>query len=132
MFLQLVQSMSRSPTPDSPLVYLVNCDTATRSELEAELAKHHISVSTYENAESLLQSDVNASATCMVISEQLPGLSGIELLETLNRKGLRIPTILISNANSVKSAVRAMQAKAVDYLEGPVSTRVLVTKILNL
>lgn len=59
----------------------------------------------------------------MVISDvQMPGLSGLQLLQSMQRQGLVIPTLMMTAYAKVDDAVIAMRAGALDYLSKPFST----------
>jgi two-component system response regulator AtoC len=49
----------------------------------------------------------------------LPDLDGIETLKQLKEKNPKIPIVMLSGANGVKSAVEAMKCGAVDYINKP-------------
>lgn len=63
----------------------------------------------------------------MVISDvQMPGLSGLQLLQSMQRQGLVIPTLMMTAYAKVDDAVIAMRAGALDYLSKPFSTERLL------
>lgn len=49
----------------------------------------------------------------------LPGMSGFELLETLQKEHPGIPAVVLTAANKAEDAVRAMKLGAFDYLTKP-------------
>ena len=49
----------------------------------------------------------------------MPGISGLELLEQLNREEIRLPAIVMSAYGDVPMVVRAMKAGALNFLEKP-------------
>jgi two-component system response regulator FixJ len=49
----------------------------------------------------------------------MPGTGGLELQKRLDRLGVRLPTIVMTRQSDVQTAVRAMKAGAVDFLEKP-------------
>ena len=49
----------------------------------------------------------------------MPGISGLELLEQLNREEVRLPAIVMSAYGDVPMVVRAMKAGALNFLEKP-------------
>jgi two-component system response regulator FixJ len=49
----------------------------------------------------------------------MPGMDGLELQGHLDRLGVRLPTIVMTGQGDVQTAVRAMKAGAVDFLEKP-------------
>jgi FixJ family two-component response regulator len=61
----------------------------------------------------------------------MPGLDGLQAQHALNERGLRLPVIFISGHADVSTAVRAVQAGALDFLEKPFDDELLVEKIRN-
>lgn len=65
----------------------------------------------------------------------LPDLSGVELLEVLDERGIAVPVIIMTAHSSVQTAVEAMQHGAFHYLQKPVNLeemRALLEKALEL
>jgi FixJ family two-component response regulator len=56
---------------------------------------------------------------CIVLDVRLPGVSGLELQEHLNRTAVSLPLVLISGHGDIPMSVRAMKAGAVDFLTKP-------------
>ena len=50
----------------------------------------------------------------------MPGMSGIELLDELGRRGTHPPVIVLTGSGDMEIAVRAMKLGAFDFLEKPV------------
>ena len=62
----------------------------------------------------------------LVLSDyQMPGLSGLELLEAFQGGGYDIPFIMVTGHGTIEHAVAAMKAGAQDYLLKPVEPRQL-------
>ena len=53
-------------------------------------------VAIYRSAEALLAAEQTDHASCLLIDNGLPGLSGIELLETLRARGDTVPAIIVT------------------------------------
>lgn len=49
----------------------------------------------------------------------MPGMSGLELQKALNARGIKLPLILMTAFGDVSTAVTAMKAGAVDFIEKP-------------
>lgn len=65
----------------------------------------------------------------------LPDLSGVELLEVLEERGVSVPVIIMTAHSSVQTAVEAMQHGAFHYLQKPINLeemRALLTKALKM
>lgn len=81
---------------------------------------------TADSAEDALLS-LKQEVVDMVISDvQMPGLSGLQLLNSMQRQGLVIPTLMMTAYAKVDDAVTAMRAGALDYLSKPFSTERLL------
>jgi two-component system, NtrC family, nitrogen regulation response regulator NtrX len=61
----------------------------------------------------------------------MPGKTGIELLEELNKAGVRTPIVLISGQANIEMAVKATRLGALDFLEKPLSTDKLLVTVEN-
>jgi two-component system response regulator FixJ len=49
----------------------------------------------------------------------MPGIDGLELQALLNRLGFRLPIVVMTGHGDVATAVQAMKAGAVDFIEKP-------------
>ena len=117
---------------NNPVVYIIDNDLAFHSEFASSLESIQIPVKCYPCAESFLQDPVDPEAACMVIELNLPKLSGVDLLQQLNRKGLNIPAIIVASSSDIRSAVKAMQANAIDFIEKPFHHNILLNQIKTL
>jgi len=62
----------------------------------------------------------------LIISDfRMPGLTGIEFLELLEREGYDVPLIMLTGFGSMEHAVAAIQAGAIDYITKPVRAQQL-------
>jgi two-component system, NtrC family, response regulator AtoC len=55
----------------------------------------------------------------LLVDLQMPGLSGLDLIERLRKDGIDTPVILITGQGTSSVAIRAMQIGAYDYLNKP-------------
>jgi len=83
----------------------------------------------YESAEALLMTDGLETAGCLLLDAGLPGISGLELLELMDKRGIRIPVVMITGAGDVELAVRALKAGASDFIEKPASAQDILVAI---
>ena len=61
----------------------------------------------------------------------MPGMTGLELQQLLNDKGIEIPIIFLSGHGDIAMAVHTMQSGAVSFLEKPVAPRKLLETIAS-
>ena len=73
----------------------------------------------FSSAEDFLQSDDLHNASCLVTDLQMPGQSGLDLLEHLSRARIDIPTIVVSAFLNDQNRARALEAGALGCLAKP-------------
>ena len=69
------------------------------------------------------------SAGCVLLDIRMPGVDGLEVQARLNRLRVNLPVIVMTGHGDVPSAVRAMKAGAVDFLEKPFDDETLLNAI---
>ena len=74
---------------------------------------------TFESARSFLAGWEHREESCVIIDLRLPDLSGLELQERLAATADAPPVIFLTGFGTVPSAVRALKAGAMDFLEKP-------------
>ncbi|MBS1165414.1 MAG: chemotaxis protein CheB [Proteobacteria bacterium] len=62
-----------------------------------------------------------------VVPNDLPGMSGLELLRQLNARGDAPASIMITGGSDVQTAVDAMKAGALDFIEKPIGRDMLLS-----
>jgi FixJ family two-component response regulator len=59
----------------------------------------------------------------------MPGISGLDLQDSLAKRGIGLPVIVITGHGDVPMAIRAMKAGAMDFIEKPFSSRALLQRV---
>ncbi|MEE9184968.1 MAG: response regulator transcription factor [Acidimicrobiia bacterium] len=116
------------------VVFVVDDDPAVRESLEVLLQSAGLASRAYSNAQEFLDERPGDIIGCLIVDIRMPGLSGLELQEELNRRGSRLPLIILTGHGDVPAAVQALKAGAVDFLQkpfNPESLLDLVEKALN-
>jgi FixJ family two-component response regulator len=112
-----------------PKVFVVDDDEAVRNSLCLLLKSLGMPAVAHESAESFLAAYDDEQPGCIVLDVRMPGMSGPELQDALNRRGAPIPVIFITGHGDVPMAVEAMRHGAVDFLQKPFSDKDLVNRI---
>lgn len=102
-----------------PTVFIVDDDPAVRQALTVLIRSMHLAAEAYDSAQQFLENGAAARPGCLLLDVRMPGISGLELLERLNRSEVHMPAIVISAYGDVPMVVRAMKAGAVNFLEKP-------------
>lgn len=108
-----------SATSNGRLVYVVDDDEALRDSVRWLLESTGYRIAAYSTAERFLAAYKPGCAACLVLDVRMPGLTGLELQQELNRRGETLPIIFITGHGTVPMAVNAVKSGAFHFLEKP-------------
>lgn len=114
---------------DGFVVHVVDDEEPVRKSLAFLLTMMGFTVRVHESATGFLASAQTIGKACLVTDLRMPDMSGVELLDRLNAKGILVPAVVITGHGDVPMAVAAMKAGAVDFIEKPFEDEVLVEAI---
>jgi len=100
-------------------VFIVDDDPSVRDALGLLLGVRGYRTAMFASGEAFLQSWQPAWSGCMLIDIRMSGMDGLSLQLELQRRGCRIPVIIMSGHGDVSMARAAFKADAVDFLEKP-------------
>ncbi|MGD2116901.1 MAG: response regulator FixJ [Chromatiales bacterium] len=121
----------KNNNPDVSTVFVVDDDHAMRESLTWLIESVGLRVETYDSADAFLQSYYPGRSGCLLLDVRMPGMSGLELQEHLQRQQVTVPVIIITGHGDVPMAVRAMKAGAIDFIEKPFNDEQLLESIRN-
>jgi two-component system response regulator FixJ len=110
-------------------VHVVDDDADVRRSLERLLDAAGFHVVSYDSSSAFLQTARGLSAGCVLLDIQMPGVDGLEVQSVLNRLRVPLSVIVMTAHGDVASAVQAMKAGAVDFLEKPFDDKTLLNAI---
>ena len=99
---------------------LVDDDPGIRQALECLLRAEGFAVRTFTSAEDFLKRGADEPVDCLVLDVVMPGRSGLDLQEHLQRSHARLPIVFLTGRGDIPMTVRAVKAGAVDFLTKPV------------
>jgi two-component system response regulator FixJ len=111
------------------IVYIIDDDDAVRDSLDLLLSAAGFETITFESAEAFLAAPPKAAAGCLLSDIRMPGMSGLELMESLHVRGAACPVVLITGHGDVPMAVEAMKRGAHDFIEKPFDDERLVSAV---
>jgi FixJ family two-component response regulator len=120
---------AHSPGRHLPKVYLVDDDPVITYLLVDQVESVHLPHAVFSSASSFLEQDLSALSGCIVTDVRLPGVSGLELQDELNRRKIDLPIIFISSYPEVSTVVHAMRGGALDFFQKPFPTQLLLNRI---
>ena len=106
-------------------ILIVEDDSELRGTLGEGLSKGGNTIHLSGTAEEALRL-IDQKAFDLVISDvKLPGLSGLQLLDSIKNKSANTPVIMMTGFGTVQNAVEAMKKGAFEYLLKPFSLSIM-------
>jgi RNA polymerase sigma factor (sigma-70 family) len=114
---------------EAQTVFLVDDDGPMRESMALLLQQAGLRVRSFPSAHDFLNAYAATEPGCLVLDLRMPGMTGLELQETLQGMGARLPIIFLSGFGDIPTTVRAIKGGAVDFLEKPVAAEALVARV---
>jgi FixJ family two-component response regulator len=112
-----------------PIVYVIDDDDGMRRALSLLLGTVGYETLAFANASEFLAQFDPAPHSCLVLDIRMPGMSGLELQQHLNRTGSMLPVIFITGHGDVPMAVQAMKEGAFEFIQKPFRDQDLLDRI---
>ena len=107
-------------------ILVVDDYDAHRELMRSALAAAGFPVLTAANGEQALERVKAGSIGLVLTDQQMPGMSGLDLLRTLRELRPQLPVIMVTAYGTVESAVDAMRAGAADFIQKPFTPEALL------
>jgi two-component system nitrogen regulation response regulator GlnG len=100
-------------------VWIIDDDRSIRWVLEKSLTRAGIEFESFASAEDALNALRHDLPQVVVSDIRMPGISGLDFLQTLRQRHPLIPVIIMTAYSDLESAVSAFQGGAFEYLPKP-------------
>ncbi len=110
-------------------VAVIDDDDEVRDVLRMLLETAGHDVETFKSGAQFLEIAAFERMACLVVDQKMPRMTGVELLQELDRRGLQIPALLITGAHDPEVARTASMIGAMTVLEKPMSPQELLRYI---
>jgi two-component system CheB/CheR fusion protein len=123
------------PPPSAPrpggtnAVVVVDDDRGVRESMVELLRLHGHAAEGYASGAAFLEARHGSGEGCLIVDAVMPGMGGLELLRRLKETRRDLPAIMITGHGDVRTAVEAMRAGAMDFIEKPVARGELLASI---
>src|SRR5262245_49049993 len=115
--------------PQCRHVAIVDDDEAVRDGVARLLRAHGLEARTYASGQSFLAALPSGLPDYLVADVNMPEMTGLELQAELVRRGLRIPTIVITGFDEQSVRERCSALGAMAYLRKPMQSSELMAAI---
>ena len=110
-------------------VHIVDDEAKVREALTLLLSTAQIESKSYGSAEEYLASNPLEEPACILLDNQLPGMSGIELLRQIVTATRESAVIMVTAYGDVPTAVLAMKAGAFHFVQKPFDAEALLATV---
>ncbi len=114
---------------DNRTVHVIDDDASIQRAMARLLRSAGLAAVGYETAQAVLAAATSLTSGCILLDIQMPGMNGLELLARLGEIGVELPVIVVTGHGDIPTAVRAMKAGAVDFIEKPIDEAQLLAAI---
>src|ERR1700678_2181447 len=104
-----------------PIILIVEDEAKMRRLLELNLGEDGFTTLSAEDAESALKLLRENAINLVVTDLKLPGMNGLEFLQTIKRQNASLPVVVMTAFGTVETAGEAMKRGASDYVLKPFS-----------
>src|SRR5580692_12096801 len=115
--------------PCKRCVHIIDDEEKVRDSLAVLLSTAGIKSRAYASAEEYLASVPLSEPGCVILDNQLPGLTGMELLKRLADAASNTAVIMITGYGDVPTAVAAMKLGAFHFVEKPFDAEALLSAV---
>jgi FixJ family two-component response regulator len=112
-----------------PTVVVIDDDDFVSGVLGGLLELFGYPVKTYPSAQHFIAEAASVEPGCIVLDQNMPGMSGLELVAKLGREHHSVPTVLITGHPDVELLRRARQLGVTKVLAKPMSHQELLSQI---
>ena len=125
----IMKSLTQRNGDKRLLLSVVDDDQSMRESLPDLIQDFGFDARTFSSAEEFLSSGSADETSCLILDVGMPGMSGPELQQELNRRGEKIPTIFITGQKDEIIRARVLKQGAVGFLIKPFSDAAFLAAI---
>lgn len=111
------------------IVHIVDDDQLFRASVAVMLESNGYVAVEHADGHSFANHVDSGAVGCALIDLAMPGLDGLALQDLINAKGAAVPVVIMTGLADVATAVRAMKAGAVDFIEKPFEMSALLAAV---
>jgi len=110
----------------TPLIHLVDDDAGVRSSLALLIGTVGLRVMPWAHPQAFLDGFDREAIGAIMLDVRMPGLGGLQVLETLRAQGADQPVVMLTGHGTVALCRQAFKGGAAEFLEKPGDDQVLL------
>ncbi len=121
----------RAPEAEGSRILVVEDDQVTRTYLEGLLKNCGYTVVLAEDGEDALRRLGGDRFDLILTDINMPNLSGLNLLESMNSAGISTPVMLLTGVEDEETEVKGLKIGAADYVRKPIRRDAFLQRVRN-
>ena len=110
-------------------IAIIDDNKSVRSSMARLIKSAGFDCTTYSSAGDFLSGSDPEQTDCVVTDMIMPELDGLSLQQRLSATAPHLSVVFVTGRGDISSTVRAMKAGAVDFLEKPIDSDILIESI---
>jgi len=110
-------------------IYIVDDEATLRDSLNMLLRAEDFNTEQFATPAAFIEQVNDLPEGLIILDLWMPGMSGIEVIQELNKRGITLPIICITGHGDVSTAVKAIKLGAADFFEKPFDSTQLIERI---
>ncbi len=102
-------------------VFVIDDEEPVRTSLSKLLRALGVPCAPFPSAEAFLASYLGDRQGCLLVDIRMPGMSGLDLIEELDRREASLPAIVMTGHADYQSLQRLATFRTIGFLEKPFS-----------
>src|SRR6185295_10393782 len=115
--------------PMTGRLLVIEDDEASRRLIEATFSAEGFDVIGESNGPAGIDRTVSDRPDVVLLDLHLPNMDGLEVLQRIKAAHSALPVVMLTPSHDVKSAVRAVQLGAFDYLTKPIDRDHIIVSV---
>lgn len=103
-------------------ILVADDDPQMQLAIKTSLSRAGHDIEVVSNGKAALENVLNNTFDLVVSDQRMPEMTGLELLEQIQEKELKVPLVMITAYGTINQAVDAMQRGASDFITKPFSS----------
>lgn len=107
-------------------ILVIDDEEVVHASLRRILSRLGLEVEGVLNAKDGIARLEEAPYDLLITDLMMPGMTGIEMLEELKRRGITVPALMVTGYPTIRTAVKALRLGAMDYIAKPYTRKELL------
>ena len=119
---QSPSAKDRTAESDPRAIFVIDDDEVVRDSLKVLLETRDFTVLDFASCQEFLDRQNPIRGGCLILDIHMPGMTGIDLLRLLRKKGDAIPVIFITGRRDAAIRAQAEALGAIAFFDKPVAS----------